>query len=59
MFYLDFQHRGFPFFLGEKLKISVWEVLYASTTILTPDKSFSELTAGFGGSAIMKMDRNQ
>jgi len=49
MFYLDFQHRGSPFFLGEKLKISVWEVLYASTTILTPDKSFSDLTAGFGG----------
>ena len=38
MFYLDFQHRGSPFFLGEKLKISVWEVLYAFTTILTSYK---------------------
>jgi len=51
MFYLDFQHRGSPFFLGEKLKISVWEVPYASTTILTPYKSLFFANRGVWGLA--------
>jgi len=49
MFYLDFLHRGSPFFSGEKLKIFVWEVLYASTTNLTPYKSLFFANRGVWG----------